>query len=209
MFRAKGIWIPTASLRSVVGLIARVLAGAALILSFVGGSTAAAVAHPPGNRAPIMAPSGPLAPGLYPLAASAHAVTVDWYDRSTNEQQFVVYKRDLQGDWQQVYEVPSRNVAEPDGDYSWVDTDISVSGQCYRIAAVNAEGAGYTSDECTVRPDPSQFPQSVPGTVQQWYGLSGINDGTGDLFNAYRNMSLTHSHQTFGVDLQYSDHQAL
>ncbi len=90
-----------------------------------------------------MAPSGPLAPGLYPLAASARAVTVDWYDRSTNEQQFVVYKRDLQGDWQQVYEVPSRNVAEPDGNYSWVDTDTSVSGQCYSAAAVHGDTTAF------------------------------------------------------------------
>jgi len=45
--------------------------------------------------------------------------------------------------------------------------------------------------------------------VQQWYGLNGVNDGTGDLFNAKRNLSLTHAHQDFGVDLDYSDHTAL
>jgi len=60
-----------------------------------------------------------------------------------------------------------------------------------------------------VRPDPSRFPQSVPQTVQQWYGLSGVNDGTGDLFNAKRNLSLTHANQTYGVDLEYSNHTAL
>lgn len=215
MFRIKNRKASAASLRSVVGLIASGLAGAVLILSFVGMSTASAAVRPPQtppvHGGTIMGPSGPLFPGLYQLAASQHAVTVGWYDRSTNEQQFVVYKRNLQGAWQQVYEVPSRNVAAADGDYSWVDTDTSVSGQCYMIAAVNADGAGYTSEECTVRPDPSQFPQpeSVPQHLQQWYGLSGVNDGTGDLFNAKRNLSVTHAHQTYGVDLNYSDHQAL
>jgi hypothetical protein len=213
MFRSKCPCAPAATLRGVLRLIAGGLAGAALILSFVGMSTAAAAIRPP-QTAPvhggtIMGPSGPLFPGLDQLAASPHAVTVGWYDRSTDEQQFIVYKRNLQGNWQQVYAVPSRNVAQADGDYSWVDTDTSVSGQCYMVAAVNADGAGYTSEECTVRPDPSRFPQTVPGPVQQWYGLSGTNDGTGDLFNNYRNMSVTHEHQTFGVDLQYSEHQAL
>ena len=164
MFRDRCRWAPTASLRNVLRLIATGLAGAGLILSFVGMSTAAAAVRPPGPppAGVIKGPSGPLAPGLYQLASSQHAVTVGWYDRSSNEQNFVVYKRNLQGAWQQVYEVASRNVAQADGDYSWVDTDHSVSGQCYMVAAVNADGAGYTSEECTVRPDPSQFPQSPP-----------------------------------------------
>jgi hypothetical protein len=209
MFR--DIWNPTASLRRVLGPIARGLAGAGLILGFVGMSTATAAVHPP--TAPpagvIKSPSGPVSPGLYQLAPSQNAVTVGWYDRSTNEQKFVVYKRNQQGGWQQVYSVPSRNVAAADGDYSWVDSDHSVSGQCYMIAAVNADGGGATSEECTVRPDPAQFPQSAPQSVQQWYGLSGVNDGTGDLFNSKRNLSVTHTNQSFGVDLGYSEHPAL
>src|SRR5581483_3952208 len=130
MFRSRCAGAPAAKLRGVLRLIAGGLAGAALILSFIGMSTAAAAVRPP-QTAPvhggtIMGPSGPLFPGLDQLAASPHAVTVGWYDRSTNEQQFIVYKRDLQGNWQQVYAVPSRNVAQADGDYSWVDTDTSV-----------------------------------------------------------------------------------
>lgn len=211
MFRGRCRWAPTASLRRVRALIVGGLAGSGLILSFVGMSTAAAAVRPPGPPpgGVIKAPSGPVSPGLDQLASSQHAVTVGWYDRSTNEQKFVVYKRNLQGAWQQVYEVASRNVAAADGDYSWVDSNRSVSGQCYMIAAVNTDGGGYTSEECTVRPDPSRFPQSVPQTVQQWYGLSGVNDGTGDLFNAKRNLSLTHANQSFGVDLDYSGHPAL
>jgi hypothetical protein len=189
------------------------LAAVGLTLSFAGMSTAAAAMRPPGVHLPpggvFKLPSPPVSPGLYQLASSQQAVTVSWYDRSTDEQQFVVYKRDLGGNWEQVYEVPSRDVAGADGDYTWVDTDHSVSGQCYMIAAVNYAGAGDSGEECTVRPDPSQFPQSVSQNVQQWFGLNGANDGTGDLFNASRNMSLTHANQTFGVDLDYSENPAL
>ena len=194
-------------------LVAGGLAAAGVIMSYGGMSTATAAVRPPGAFRPpggvLKAPSAPVSPGLYQLAASQQAVTVGWSDHSTNEQKFVVYKRNLQGNWQQVYEVPSCDVADADGDYSWVDSDHGVSGQCYKIAAVNAYGASYTSEECTVRPDPSQFPQSVSQNMQQWFGLSGVNDGTGDLFNAQRNMSLTHANQTFGVDLDYAEDPAL
>src|SRR5579875_3240027 len=59
--------------------------------------TAPAVPHPAFIRPPIAIPTRPVAvlpgpnvayPGLYPLQASASAVTVTWYDRSINEQQF-------------------------------------------------------------------------------------------------------------------------
>jgi hypothetical protein len=194
-------------------LVAGGLAAAAAMLTVGGMSTASAAVPPRGVFRPpggvFKLPSPPVSPGLYQLASSQQAVTVGWYDRSTNEQKFVVYKRDQQGNWQDVYEVPSRNVGGADGDYSWVDNDHSVSGQCYMVAAVNANGASDTSEECTVRPDPSQFPQTVSQSMQQWFGLSGNNDGTGDLFNSSRNMSLTHANQTFGVDLDYSESPAL
>ncbi len=189
------------------------IAGAGLIVGLAWTSSATAFVRPIGVRAPssgvFKLPSGPISPGLHQLQASSGSVTVGWYDRSTDEQKFVVYKRNLQGAWQQVYEVASSDVGSADGDYYWVDNDHSVSGQCYMVAAVNANGAGDTSEECAVRPDASRFPQSVPSAVKQWFGLSNINDGTGDLFNSPRNRSLYHSNQTFGVDLDYTDHPAL
>jgi hypothetical protein len=139
------------------------------------------------------------------------AVTVCWTDRSTDEQEFVVYRRDAAGAWQAIHREPSRNVPDTGDDYSYVDADTSMSGQCYEIAAVGAAGAGYTQEECTVRPDPNRFPQSVPQSPKQWYGLSDANQGTGDLQNARRSSytSLTHANQTFGVDLDWSENGAL
>jgi hypothetical protein len=63
----------------------------------------------------------------------------------------------------------------------------------------------------TVRPDPSRFPQNVPQAAPQWYGLSNVNDGTGNLQNANRSSytSLTHANQTWGVDLDWSKYPAL
>jgi hypothetical protein len=187
--------------------------GALLALAFPAASLA--VFRPPITRPPIgviAQPRPPLAPGLYPLQPSPLAVTVRWYDRSTDEQKFVLYRRDQHGAWQAIYEVPTHNVASADGDYSYVDTDRSISGQCYMIAAVNDNGAGYTQEECTVRPDPSRFPQSVPSKAVQWYGLTSVNDGTGDLANWARSNSykeLIHANQWFGVDLDWSQHPTL
>lgn len=152
----------------------------------------------------------PAPPGVYPLEVTAQAVNVRWYDRSTTEQKFVVYKRDQSGAWHVINQAPTRNVAGMSGDYSYLDTDHSVSGQCYMIAAVDEwGGAGYTQEQCTVRPDPSRFPQAYPASTKQWYGLDNKNDGTGDLYNSARNLSLTHENQTTGVDLNWQTNPAL
>jgi hypothetical protein len=121
-----------------------------------------------------------------------------------------VYRRDLHGSWQAIYQVPTRNVAGG-GAYSYVDADHSISGQCYMVGALNSLDGGYTGEACTVRPDASRFPQSVPSDVQQWSGLSSTNDGTGNLQTTKRlsYTSLTWSSQTFGVDLDWSESPAL
>jgi hypothetical protein len=101
------------------------------------------------TRLPAMVlpvPSGPLAPGPGQLVAYRYSVTVNWYDRSSDEQSFVVYRRDADGTWQPVDEVPTRNVAGSGERYAWVDTDLSLGGQCYMIAAVNAMGSGSTAE---------------------------------------------------------------
>jgi hypothetical protein len=137
-------------------------------------------------------------------------VTVSWFDRSSTAQKFVVYKRDLHGAWRVIYQVPTRNVAGSSGDYSYLDKDTSVSGQCYMIAAVDSSGQeGYTQEGCTVRPDPSRFPQAVPQTVRQWYGLNRVNDGTGDLYNFRNGGQLVHANQTFGADLDWDLYPAV
>jgi hypothetical protein len=188
-----------------------VLVSAGLILSSALASTASATPitiTPPGGSQPP--PLAVTPPGLYPLQATAQAVDIRWYDRSTIEQKFVVYKRDRYGAWQVVYQVPTRNVQDMSGDYSYLDTDTSVSGQCYRIAAVDSKGsAGYTQEQCTVRPDPSRFPQSDPASTEQWYGLNNANDGTGDLYNSAQHMSLANANQNFGVDLNWQTNPAL
>jgi hypothetical protein len=141
-----------------------------------------------------------LAPGTYPLQVTARTVTVRWYDRSTNELGFKVYRRDLSGNWQLVYQVPTRAMAGG-GDYSWVDTSTNLSGQCYMIAAYNGWGSGDTGEECTVRPDPSRFPQNVASAAPQWRGLSDSNDGTGALIQGQDDSNLRYGDQTWGVNL--------
>jgi hypothetical protein len=162
---------------------------------------------------PIYTPGPPDAPGLYPLQASQYDVVVRWYDRSDNENSFIVWRLDGQGNWQNVYEVPTYNQAGAGEGYSWTDTDTDQSGQCYMIAAVDAAGAGDSPVECTVRPDPSQFPQvtSLPPGTPQWYGLSGYNDGTGPLQTGVRddNTNLIWSNETFGVNLAWTDKPSL
>ena len=78
----------------------------------------------------------PAAPGEYALQTSQGAVVVPWYDRSTDEQSFIVYRRDASGNWQNVYQVATRDETGQGDSYSWVDTDLNQSGQCYMIAAV-------------------------------------------------------------------------
>src|SRR5262249_46741599 len=149
-----------------------------------------AVASPPGPIAPPPGPSKlppvPAEPGTWPLQATAASVTVHWFDRSDDEQKFVLYKRDLQGAWREIDEVPTRNVADGSGDSFFADPDHSISGQCYMVAAVGPTGAGYSAEQCTVRPDPSRFPLLPPPAAREWYGLTDVNDGTGDLFNHVR-----------------------
>ena len=178
-------------------------------------SAAAGIIPPPIGVIPpiigIVQPPAPVSPGVYPLKAMPLAVTIDWYDRSTDEQKFVLYRRTATGAWQDIYEVPTHSVAGVGDNYSYVDTSRSLSGQCYMIAAVNQNGGGDTGEECTVRPDASRFPQSVPSSVVQWAGLSNVNDGTGNLQTTTRlsYTSLTWANQTFGVDLDWSESPAL
>jgi hypothetical protein len=158
-------------------------------------------------------PSGPVnAPGLYALQVSASAVTVKWYDTSNNELGFRVFRRDTSGNWQMVYQVASSNVrgSGPGNviggtDYTWVDTSTNLSGQCYMIAAYNNTNVGGTAEECTVRPDPSRFPQTVAVAVPSWSGLSSTNDGTGSLVNTDIEQNLLYGERTWGVNLTWGD----
>lgn len=153
-------------------------------------------------------PSGPVtAPGLYPLQATASSVTVTWSDCSNNELGFKVFRRDLSGAWQQVDHVATRNMPGSGTggvggfNYTWVDTSTDLSGQCYMIAAYNATEVGSTAEECTVRPDPSEFPQTAPETIDAWTGLSDVNDGTGSLETYRTEQYLEYGERTWGVNL--------
>jgi hypothetical protein len=144
----------------------------------------------------------------YGLLVSEKMVTVNWFDRSDNERGFRVEKRDKQGNWQMVHQVPTRNVLGSGlgrEDYTWVDTSRSISGQCYRIGAYNDTDIAYTEENCTVRPDPDEFPQNVATAARQWNGLSSTNDGTGSLYNDTADSYLAHGEQTFGVNLNWAD----
>jgi hypothetical protein len=180
-----------------------------------------AASHPVAIVKPITAPS-PIAiqqrgrsvnaPGLYDLQTSASSVTVKWYDTSDNELGFKVFRRGPSGNWQLAYQVATRDMqgsgpgtAIGGSDYTWVDTSTNISGQCYMIAAYNSTSTGDTTEQCTVRPDSSRFPQAVDGAAAQWSGLSDTNDGTGNLVNTNIEEHLLYGDQTFGVNLTYGD----
>ncbi len=158
-----------------------------------------------GTPVPVLPNCTVTAPGTSPLQATASAVTVQWYDRSNNELGFQVFRRDLSGNWQIVYQVASRDVRGTGTGYSWVDTSTNLSGQCYMIAAYNTTDVGDTAEECTVRPDPSRFPQTIPFPVLMWGGLTDVNDGTGSLFNADTFQNLRYANRTFGVNLTWGN----
>jgi hypothetical protein len=169
---------------------------------------ASAAAHAPAFK-PIITPlpvinayANPL--GLYPLQATASSVTVSWYSTSSSAQGFEVFERDDWGNWQKVYQVPA---SAGTNNYSWIDTSTGQSGQCYRVAAYNSTSTSYTNEECTVRPDPSRFPQALPAGVAQiwWSGLSDTNDGTGPLVNWATNQNVRYADQTFGVNLTFAN----
>lgn len=153
-------------------------------------------------------PSGPRPPGAFSIQATPLNVTIRWSDDSTDEQKFVVYRRDEHANWQAIFQAPTRNAAARDGDYTYVDNGHSISGQCYVVAAVNQNGAGYTDEHCTVRPDASRFPQSVPKAAKQWSGLSNVNDGTGALRNSAlkrtEGTALHYQRRTFGINLGWT-----
>jgi hypothetical protein len=184
-----------------------IIIGCAAVAALSTPATASAVFISRPTLGPVASIPPPAQPGAYPLQASAQAVNVRWYDRSTTEQKFVVYKRGLNGAWEVIDQVPTRSMAGESGNYSYLDTDHSVSGQCYMMAAVaESSGAGYTQEECTVRPDPSRFPQTDPASTEKWWGLNNANDGTGELYNSAEGLggNLTNENQTFGVDLDWS-----
>jgi hypothetical protein len=149
-----------------------------------GGTHRTPLPRPPVTAAPVLPSGPPAAPGLCPLQATEYDVVVSWYNRASSAQSFVVYRLDNNNNPQQVYTVAAYNGGAPGEPYSWTDTDTDQSAQCYMIAAVGPTGTGDSPVECTVRPDPRQFPQ-VAGTAgqtqAQWSGLSGQNDGTGPL----------------------------
>jgi hypothetical protein len=116
-----------------------------------------------------------------------------------------VEKRDQQGAWDVVHTVPTRDMAGSGDTYSWVDTATNVSGQCYRIAAINVTDETDTAEQCTVRPDPASFPQGASAPAMQWDGLYSTNDSIGYLHNNKLDETLTTGNETFGVNLNWDD----
>jgi hypothetical protein len=143
-------------------------------------------------------------PAEFSMQVSAAAVTVGWSDGANspnyNETGFTVYKRDNTGAWTPMHTVTARHDIAGDN-YSWTDTSTAVSGQCYVVASVGNGNSGWSVEECTVRPDPNEFPQNPPASTVQWYGLSSVNDGTDALYNANQDANLVYQGRTFGVSL--------
>ncbi len=187
-----------------------------------GGVRRSPVPLPPVTAAPVFIPGPPAAPGLCPLQASQADVVVSWYNRSVTASSFIVYRLDSQGNRQVVDQVTAVTGAQAGQVYSWTDTGTGQGGQCYVVAAVNAQGDGDSQIECTVRPNPSlpSVPVIENAPVIQWSGLSSTNDGTGPLVNSQHGSAdhLIWSQNTFsflpfhcgcGVDLAFTNKTSL
>jgi hypothetical protein len=176
--------------------------------AYVGGDIGFSADVCVGNASDIF--SGPVtAPATPTLTTFVSSVAVNWVDPATNESTFLVQKRDGSGNWQTIQQVPTRNTISQGDPYTWMDTDRSQSGQCYRVAATNNVSTSYSAERCTVRPDASRFPQNVPAGAVEWSGLSSVNDGTGTLLNHANNQHLYFSSRLLGVDLDFQDSPSL
>jgi hypothetical protein len=200
------MFIPnTVKLLSLLLPLAAIASGCAASTEDTGSSEdAIAVAPGPGTigtRLPIQLPNPPTAPWAFQVTPYPTSVEVQWIapDDATSNQ-FVVYRRDASWAWQQVYSVA---VTTPDKKLTWVDTNRSLSAECYMVTSIsNVTGLGSSTKEaCTVRPDPSVFPQSAPAVATEWYGLPNQNDGVWPL--DVGNQFLQLQDQTWGVDLGF------
>jgi hypothetical protein len=143
----------------------------------------------------------PTSPGLRNLVTNVDSVVVRWFDRSDNASEFKVYKRNAAGSWTTVATVP-KVVGDNDFLYQWMDTAKNISGQCYRVAARTVhETEASAQAQCTVRPE--GFPTGQVDSYKKWFGLSGKNQGLGQLRreDIQSDQHLITQHQRFGVNL--------
>jgi hypothetical protein len=141
----------------------------------------------------------PQLPSNYSIQTTASTVTVSWYPGGTDASEFILWRLDMTGAWQQVFSAPYAP-----REYTWVDTDQSLSIQCYSLEVVGANLSSWTQEGCVVRPDPMrfpQFPQNPPAPTIQWRGLSNVNDKGAPLFNVPQNDYLEYQSQDPAVSL--------
>ena len=122
---------------------------------------AAARVYSPGLGCPNFTP-GPRPPGLCPLQASEYDVVVGWYDRADNANSFIVYRLEPRATRRTSTRSPRTTrpgAAEP---YSWTDTDTDQSGQCYMIAAVDAEALPTARWSAPSGPTPASSRRPMP-----------------------------------------------
>ena len=89
-------------------------------------------------------------------------MVVSWYDRSTDENSFGVYRREDNGTWQKVSDVPTRDMAGEGGNYTWTDTTDDQSGQCYMVAAEGGFDAGSARKNVRCGPTRGSSPSRCP-----------------------------------------------
>jgi hypothetical protein len=141
---------------------------------------------------------GPTRPYNFQVQTYPTMVSVKWKSADESASAFDVQRRDINGNWQVVHTETNTPLKE----YTWVDTDRSLSAQCYLVSARNLAGyATSTAESCTVRPDGNVFPQTAPSFVAQWSGLSRTNDGVGVLRWQPENLYLQTGYQEYGVNL--------
>jgi hypothetical protein len=144
-------------------------------------------------------------PAVAPLTTSQFTVGLNWTDRSDNEMQFRVQKRNLSGRWDDVHVIATDNSYASGDRYEWIDVETVVSGQCYRIGAGNLHNVAWSEETCAVRPDPDRFPQAVANQAEQWFGLPTTNHRQGHLKNIRAGGLGLHYQSTSGMDIDFGD----
>src|SRR5262245_7896844 len=80
----------------------------------------------------------PSAPALYEVTPFPTSVTIQWVSPDASMNEFIVYRRDANWAWQAVH----TEANTPGKSYAWVDTDRSLSAQCYMVTAIGNLGLG-------------------------------------------------------------------
>ena len=144
---------------------AALVAAAAAVVAALVSSPATAVPSEPQVPAPILAP----------LQVSGTSVTISWTDQSTDEENFVVYRRSgNDGLFGSIRDVLTTTQGGTGAVYSIVDTIPAGTQQCYAVTtfiSFGRAGEEFSAEQCTQAWPRNPTPAAGPG------GFATLNQG--------------------------------